>query len=191
MISLINWNKKHNLTSIKTVDEIIDVHIIDSLRAVKSIEEKTNRMINPTLVDVGSGNGVPGVIWAIMKKNIKFTLIEKIEKKAVFLRNVVGILNLTKNVEIKRVDISSTSMVQKFDIISSRAFADPVSFLLLTEKLAKKNSSWLLMTTSKKIKLLEDDFLKINNFKINKKIQHSKERIDDRLLLWVSKINGK
>ncbi len=191
MISLIKWNNKYNLTSLKTVNEIIDFHIIDSLSAIKSIEEKTKGLTNPTIVDVGSGNGIPGVIWAIIKKNSRVTLIEKVEKKVVFLRNIVGILNLTKNVEVKKVDISSIREFQKFDIIASRAFADPVSFLLLTKKLAKKNSSWLLMTTSKKIKLLEASFLKKNNFKINKKIQYSKEHFNDRLLLWVSQINGK
>ena len=45
MISLIKWNKMYNLTSIKNVEEIIDFHIIDSLIAIKSIEEKTSNII--------------------------------------------------------------------------------------------------------------------------------------------------
>ncbi len=179
----------YNLTSIKNVEEIIDFHIIDSLIAIKSIEEKTSNITNPNLVDVGSGNGIPGIVWAIFKNKISVTLVEKVEKKIVFLRNVIGVLNL-ENVKVKQANIYSNYEFPKFDVISSRAFADPVSFLLLTEKLAKKNSHWLLMTTSKKIKLLTNSFLKKNNFKINNKINYSEKKIENKLLLWISKNNG-
>ena len=179
----------YNLTSIKNIEEIIDIHIIDSLTAIKSIEEKTANIADPNLVDVGSGNGIPGIVWAIFKNKISITLIEKMEKKTVFLRNVIGDLNL-KNVRVKQANIYSNYEFPKFDIISSRAFTDPVSFLLSTEKLAKKNSHWLLMTTSKKIKLLNNSFLKKNNFKIDNKINYSEKKINNKLLLWISKNNG-
>jgi len=74
------WNSKINITSIKSYDDIIIKHLIDSLAVIKYID------INGKIVDVGSGGGFPGIPLKIMIPSLQVTLIEAKRKKANFLR---------------------------------------------------------------------------------------------------------
>ena len=90
---LIEWNEKMNLTSIIEPEEIILKHFIDSITILKEIED------NSKVVDVGTGAGFPGIPLSIMNPTLKITLVDSLNKRLIFLQEVVNKLNL-KNVEI-------------------------------------------------------------------------------------------
>ena len=90
---LIEWNEKMNLTAITEPKEIILKHFIDSITILKYIDD------NSKLVDVGTGAGFPGVPLSIMNPTLKITLVDSLNKRLIFLQEVVKELNL-KNIEI-------------------------------------------------------------------------------------------
>lgn len=91
---LIEKNSITNLTAIREEDEIIEKHFIDSIALSKLIPASVKNAI-----DIGTGAGFPGLALAIMMPEIKFTLMDSIEKKTEFLRDTADELGL-KNVEV-------------------------------------------------------------------------------------------
>ncbi len=91
---LIEKNSITNLTAIREEDEIIEKHFIDSIAVTKLIPASVKNAI-----DIGTGAGFPGLALAIMMPEIKFTLMDSIEKKTEFLRDTANEIGL-KNVEV-------------------------------------------------------------------------------------------
>ena len=118
---LIEWNQKINLTAITEPKEIILKHFIDSLSISKYIEK------NMTLVDVGTGAGFPGIPLLIYRDDIKVTLVDSLNKRLIFLNEVINQLELD-NVEIihSRVEDfgKNKKYREKFDIATARAVAN-------------------------------------------------------------------
>ena len=118
---LIEWNEKMNLTAITEPKEIILKHFIDSLTILKYIDD------NSKLVDVGTGAGFPGVPLSIMNPTLKITLVDSLNKRLIFLQEVVKELNL-KNIEIVHARAEefgqNKNCREKFDIATSRAVAN-------------------------------------------------------------------
>ena len=90
---LLEWNEKMNLTAITDEYEIIIKHFVDCLECTKMIKDEKN------IIDVGTGAGFPGMVLAIYYDNIEFTLLDALNKRLIFLQDVVEKLNL-KNVKI-------------------------------------------------------------------------------------------
>lgn len=130
------WNRTHNLTAIKSIDEMIVKHLFDSL----SISPYLNCQ---TLLDVGCGAGLPGIPLAIANPAINFNLIDASQKRIVFVKQVKRELTL-KNVfaEHQRVENMQPSF---FDAIVSRAYASLKEFVLTTQHLLSNNGQWLAM----------------------------------------------
>lgn len=118
---LIEWNEKMNLTAITEPKEIILKHFIDSITILKYIDD------NSKLVDVGTGAGFPGVPLSIMKPTLKIILVDSLNKRLIFLQEVVKELNL-KNIEIVHARAEefgqNKNYREKFDIATSRAVAN-------------------------------------------------------------------
>ena len=118
---LIEWNEKMNLTAITEPKEIILKHFIDSITILKYIDD------NSKLVDVGTGAGFPGVPLSIMNPTLKITLVDSLNKRLIFLQEVVKELNL-KNIEIVHARAEefgqNKNYREKFDIAVSRAVAN-------------------------------------------------------------------
>tara|TARA_Y100001936_G_scaffold81674_1_gene80237 strand:+ start:2071 stop:2700 length:630 start_codon:yes stop_codon:yes gene_type:complete len=87
---LVKWNKKINLTSEKTVQEILNRHIFDSFQFARTL------LPNDRIIDIGSGAGFPGIPLKIIYPNLEITLIESQRKRCSFLNTVVHQLNLQK-----------------------------------------------------------------------------------------------
>ncbi len=90
---LLEWNEKMNLTAITDEYEIIVKHFVDCLECTKVLKSEKN------IIDVGTGAGFPGMVLAIYYPDKKFTLLDALNKRLVFLQEVVNELEL-KNVEI-------------------------------------------------------------------------------------------
>lgn len=118
---LLEWNKKINLTAITEEDDIILKHFIDSMTILKHIDE------NSSIVDVGTGAGFPGIPIKIANSSINVTLVDSLNKRLIFLEEVIKNLNLEK---IKTVHSRAEEFGQnknyreKFDIATSRAVAN-------------------------------------------------------------------
>ena len=118
---LLEWNQKMNLTAITDKKEIIIKHFIDSLTINKYIEKDLS------LIDVGTGAGFPGIPIKIIRDDIEVVLIDSLNKRINFLKEVIEQLEL-KNIkaiharaeEIGRLD----EYREKFDISTSRAVAN-------------------------------------------------------------------
>lgn len=118
---LIEWNEKINLTAITEPKEIILKHFIDSITILNEIKEGSK------LVDVGTGAGFPGIPLAIMNSKIKITLVDSLNKRLIFLQEVIKELKL-ENVEIIHARAEefgqNKEYRESFDIATSRAVAN-------------------------------------------------------------------
>ncbi len=137
-ISLLQkWNNVYNLTAVRDPLEMVTLHLLDSLSVLPYIQVKS-------LLDVGSGGGLPGVVLAICLPQLKVTTIDAVQKKAIFMRQVKGELGLD-NLEVMHARVESYQPAEKFDAIISRAFSELGLFIGLTKHLIKENGQWLAM----------------------------------------------
>jgi 16S rRNA (guanine527-N7)-methyltransferase len=183
---IIEKNNKINLISEKTASKkaIIERHIIDSAQIIDFIDLKSN-----TTTDLGSGAGMPGIIVAIilknMKNNMNVNLYEKSYHKSSFLKEVSEKLKLNtkvfqKNIfEIKDLE-TGTIMSRAFkpmpvvlDLVYENffKFKNIIFFMGKSGKNVFENSKkkWVLEYTEKKSLTNEDSFL-VNIKKIKKKL---------------------
>ena len=129
------WNKVYNMTSIKKFDEMLDKHLFDSLSVAKFIK-------GDSTVDVGTGGGLPGVVLAILYPEHKFTLVDSVGKKIMFLKNAKRVLKLDN---IEPVNIRIEQLEGNFDNIISRAFSAADKFYDLCKHFLTDNNQMLAM----------------------------------------------
>lgn len=87
---LIEWNKNINLTAITDPKEVILKHFIDSIYVLKNIEISSNSSV----IDIGTGAGFPGIPLKIVRKDLNVTLLDSLNKRIMFLDNVINNLVL-------------------------------------------------------------------------------------------------
>ena len=165
-ISLIlEKNQKINLIGKKTESIIRERHIIDSAQAIDLID------LNDTICsDLGSGGGLPGIVLAIMMKNLnqpmKFKLYEKSHLKSIFLKNVSRKLNL--NTEVIEGDIFERNNLRSETVIG-RAFKPlPVVLELMNKNFSKYKNLILFMGKNGKQTL--NDAFKVWKFEYKEKM---------------------
>ena len=84
---LVKWGKVHNLSGSDSPEELVDRLVLDSALVLFHIDFicKFSKLNDPSIIDIGSGNGSPGIVWAICNENISLKLVEKSRKKFAFL----------------------------------------------------------------------------------------------------------
>ena len=142
-VELIRFNEKINLISVKTIVDADLHHFADSM-IVSSIARP---MFQGKVVwDIGSGNGFPGLVWAILNRDTEFVLLDSDLKRLEFLKYVISTLKLTKvRTEWKRVEDIKEEEIE-FGI--SRAFAPLPRALMVTRKAFKKGGIYLNMKST-------------------------------------------
>ena len=123
---VLECNKTYNLMKADSTDELTVNHILDSLAAapsiasfIQKIQEKKN-IAALQIADIGSGGGCPGIPFAVAFPEQNFTLIERMEKRCVFLESAVCKMNLSNvNVNCIQADLIKP---ESFDIEVFRAF---------------------------------------------------------------------
>ena len=138
---LLKWNKVYNLTAIRNFDEVITHHLLDSLAIVPIYRQLFADTL--TVLDVGSGGGLPAIPLAIMMPNYSVSMCDTVGKKCAFLTQACLMLNL-KNTTVINRRVEQVTDVQ-FDVISSRAFSSLELFTKLTTHLLKDQGCWLAM----------------------------------------------
>ena len=119
------WNRAYNLTSLKTDNDIIIKHFIDSLLYLKALPEGVIK-----LADIGAGAGFPGIPIKIIRPETDVALIEPSRKKAAFLRHIIRLLKLSGIIVIEeRLENLGKEHEGLYDVIVSRATFDTREFL--------------------------------------------------------------
>jgi len=130
---LLVWNKRVNLTAITDYEGVQTKHFLDSLTVTLAFEPPLEN-INLSVIDVGSGAGLPGIPLKILFSDIRLVMLEATAKKAAFLRYVAEKLALD-NVEIVVGRAEETAHEaryrEKFDVVLSRAVASLPSLVEL------------------------------------------------------------
>lgn len=138
MTLLRDWNQRMNLVAASTLPQLKIRHVTDSAQLVPHLPAAPARIL-----DVGAGAGLPGLILAILAPQHRYTLAEKVGKKAAFLRAATVELGLTNvTVHAARAELLKP---QRFDIITCRAWTALDNIIALTSPLLAKGGSWLLL----------------------------------------------
>ena len=119
---LFKWNSVYNLTSVRDPLQMVTHHLLDSLAAVPAFTGARN------VLDVGAGGGLPGIVLAIARPDMKVSLIDTVHKKTAFLKQVKAELELA-NVTVYTAKVQELQVERQFDVITSRAFADLSDFV--------------------------------------------------------------
>lgn len=131
------WNRVHNLTAVRDPQDMVTLHLLDSLSVLPHI--KSGR-----LLDVGSGAGLPGIPLALVRPDLEVTSMDSSHKKASFQRQAKAALGLANfQVVCGRVEVFQPE--HKFDMVISRAFSDLAEFMRLTRHLCAEDGVWLAM----------------------------------------------
>ncbi len=131
------WNRVYNLTAVRDAGRMVSHHLLDSLAAVPHFQ-------GATVLDVGSGGGLPGIPLAIARPELQVTLIDSIAKKTAFLLQAKAELGLA-NLAVVTGRVEDFRPGAGFDEITSRAFSDLREFVGLTRHLLKPGGHWLAM----------------------------------------------
>lgn len=115
------WNKVYNLTAVHGTAEIVTHHVLDSLAVLPYIDARS-------ILDVGSGAGLPGVPIALARPGTRVTLLDASQKKAAFLRQAVIELGM-ENAEVVCARVEAWHTPSLFEVVISRAFADLTKFV--------------------------------------------------------------
>ena len=138
------WNKVYNLTAVRDPAEMLTHHLLDSLAAVAPLQKhlQGRGLATASLLDVGSGAGLPGVVLAICCPNLAVTCVDTVGKKAAFIKQAalaLGLGNLTG------LHARVETITQPFDVICSRAFASLVDFTRWSQAALAPGGVWMAL----------------------------------------------
>lgn len=132
------WNAVYNLTSLRDPMQMVTHHLLDSLAAVPAFKDASN------VLDVGAGGGLPGIVLAITRPDMKVAMIDTVHKKTAFLTQVKAELALS-NVTVHTMKVQDLQVSDKFDVITSRAFADLSDFVNWSGHLLQEGGKFIAL----------------------------------------------
>lgn len=122
---LIEWNSFMNLTAITEFSEVVKKHYVDSASLIKAVPDLPEKSY--TLIDVGTGAGFPGIPLKILFPDLKITLLDSLNKRVAFLKEVISSLGL-KEIEVihgRAEDFAKQEKLREsYDLCVSRAVAN-------------------------------------------------------------------
>ncbi len=137
LVLLERWNRAFNLTAVRKTEEMITVHLLDSLSVQPYI-------LGSRIADVGSGAGLPGIPLAICNPDVNFTLLDSSEKKVRFIRQAKIELSLN-NIQAIACRVEDYVPDELYDQVISRAFASLVDFVNCAGHLCANKGQLLAM----------------------------------------------
>lgn len=149
------WNRVYSLTALKTDEDIIIKHFLDSILYLKAISPSPLRGEGwgegLKIADAGTGAGFPGIPIKIIKPELDMTLIESSRKKSVFLRHIIRILKLNGiSVLNNRIESLGKRYEKTYDVIVSRATFKIRDFLKKACPYIKEDG-WLVLSKGPKV----------------------------------------
>ena len=141
---LLEWNEKINLTAITEPQAVLYKHFYDCILFLKHNKIPQNA----TLVDVGTGAGFPGMVLKIVRPDLKVTLLDSLNKRLVFLNDVIAQLGLTgiETVHLRAEEAGRSKLHrEKYDIATARAVASLPVLLEYCVPLVKVGGQFVAM----------------------------------------------
>ena len=134
---LLKWNKTFSLTALRDPSLAVSHHLLDSLAILPYVTAAS-------LLDVGSGGGQPGIPLAIVRSELRVTLLDSNSKKTAFLQQAAIELGLS-NIAVHCGRVEQYQPPVKFAAIVSRAFSELADFVNLSRQLLEPDGRWLAM----------------------------------------------
>lgn len=132
---LVKWNAAYNLTAVRDPQQMLVKHLLDSLSILPQVADGS-------LIDVGTGAGLPGLVLAIARPGLRVTLLDSNGKKVRFLRQVIAELKIANAQAVQsRVEEHEA----RYDVVTSRAFATLADMLAWSGQLAVEGGRFLAM----------------------------------------------
>lgn len=166
---IVEYNKFMNLTGITEHDQVFLKHFYDSLTIIKIIDLNNEE----TLCDIGTGAGFPGLVLKICFPNLKVTLLDSLNKRVQFLKDVIKELNL-ENIEVihTRAEEYAINNRNKFDITTARAVAHLSTLLEYSIPMTKVGKYFIALKANVDEEIKEiDNALKQLNTNLEEKIE--------------------
>lgn len=143
---LYHWNQKMNLTAVRDPELFVELHLAECLRAAQQLPDGIE-----SVLDFGSGAGLPGIPIQIARPELRVTMAECQKKKAAFLREAVRELGLTRAV-VHHGRVEDLPSNQRFDVVTLRAVDNmPASLEAALPRIfpqSSEGSGWCLVFTS-------------------------------------------
>ncbi len=138
------WNKVYNLTALRDPQEMLTHHLLDSLAAVAPLRRHLAAagLERPRLLDVGSGAGLPGAVFAIACPELDVSCVDTVAKKALFIQQIAAALRLPN---LHGIHARVEKLDQRWDVVSSRAFASLIDFTRWSRQALAPSGVWLAM----------------------------------------------
>ncbi len=140
---LLRWNRRMNLTAIRSLEEGVEKHLLDSLTLIPLLKK------DESLLDVGSGGGFPGIPLAVALPELQVTSVDSVAKKIQFQRHAVRLLGIQDRVNALHIRIEELAAnaedKNRFDVVVSRAFASLSTIVDSCAPLTKEGGRLLVM----------------------------------------------
>ncbi len=136
---ILRWNARMNLTAIRDEDGILARHFVESIACARALPPEIR-----SLLDFGSGAGLPGIPIAICRPTITVTLAESQGKKAAFLQEAVRTLNLPIRIHSGRAE----TLTERFDCVTLRAVDRMEEAVKAATQLVGPAAGWLAPLTT-------------------------------------------
>ena len=130
-----HWNRAYNLTAVRDPSQMVTRHLLDSLAVLPHVRGKS-------LVDLGTGAGLPGIVLAIAAPGREVLLVDSNGKKVRFLREAIRHLRLT---DVRAEQARVEAVQGTFDCVTARAFASLADMLAWGGHLLAPGGRWLAM----------------------------------------------
>ena len=140
---LIEWNEKINLTAITEPSEVVIKHFLDCALLLKYVKLEKGAKV----IDVGTGAGFPGMVLKILRPDIELTLLDGLNKRLVFLNEVLTAVSLeAKTVHSRAEEAGKNTLYrEKFDLVTARAVAKLNTLYEYCLPLVKKGGTFCSM----------------------------------------------
>lgn len=142
------WTQVYNLTAVRNPAEMMTHHLLDSLAAVLPLQRylQQARLGGARLLDVGSGAGLPGVVFAICCPSVRVTCVDTVAKKAAFVKQAALSLKLPNLHGLHaRVETIAPPSTDPFNVVCSRAFASLPDFTRWSAGALAPQGVWMAM----------------------------------------------
>ena len=160
------WTKVYNLTAVRDANEMLTHHLLDSLAVVVPLRRELAKLSLPSpslaavlagsegqgvaklaqakfsLLDVGAGAGLPGIVIAITCPDVSVTCVDTVAKKAAFIQQVAVTLKLPN---LKGLHARVERLTQPYDVVCSRAFASLIDFTTWSKSALASHGVWMAM----------------------------------------------
>jgi len=175
---ILKFNKVHNIVGHLTEPEINLLDVLDC----ESILPYTKSA--KTLLDIGSGAGLPGLIIAIHQPQTEVTMSEKNKKKAYFIKKTIRTLQLTNAKILDEAIAPSLIKENKFDTITARALASSLKIIDMSKHLLSKEGKFLFMKGT--IEKINEEVAQLENNTYSYTIHKTKNTETNRHILEIT-----